>query len=205
MSRFDDLDHRLGRHEGKPHPDCSVCNPALPKPVFTARWDFESPGAPAFPDWGSLWQHRGEVLVFINPDWGWSKPVTKGGFWVPVIQTLLASKWPGESPPMSTVWGPQPKQMEFGSGQWAPRVHTMMYQNMIPDEAGLSSPLGVDLVKWAETQNHAKLIVGLSKSREFPISEVRHERSSDSATRATIIRSSVRTIPVQGLETFLSS
>jgi len=198
MSKFDELDHRLGHHDGKPNPTCAIC---LGEPsAFTAApigpWDYADLGAPAFPDWGMVWNHYDELVTFVSP-----KGEGPGGFWARIKPVKRLS--PKESI-LNQIEDRPEVQLELGSGKWHPRVKILQMKNVIPDEAGLASPLGVDLLTWAEDQNYAKLLVQLERQRMFPISDVTVQRRTLSPTNTTEIASNVRCIPLQPFEAFLS-
>lgn len=201
MSRFDELDHRLGRHDDKPHPDCPICDPALAVnaekqvPRIPKFWDHEGPAAPAFPNFGDIWVHRGETLVFVTPDGG---PSPKGGFWAspytpienaekPLIDQIL------KGTPHMTIIG---TQLEMGSGRYNSRVKTCGVTQRLPSETALSSPLGVDLPQWAQDKNRASLIVEMDRKKLFPVGEIVGTRWTDHDRDCVVIESSVRVIEI---------
>ena len=63
MSRVAELDHRIGRHDERPDPNCPLCNPDVPfAPTSTVAetgpkwWDSYGLEPPAYPDWGTVWR-----------------------------------------------------------------------------------------------------------------------------------------------------
>jgi hypothetical protein len=203
MSRFEELDHRLGRHV-EPHPNCPICDPSVavnaPPPLDTGPkyWDFDS--IPAFPNYGALWKHRDEIVTFVQAN---GNSGTPSGFWAPtsivvedphrpVIDTLIDACIPRIMQ--------KHVQMEMGSGQWAPRVQQLAIKQILPNETARHSPLGVDLGKWSQDKNHAELIVKMSISKLFPVSEITHVSAPDLARDTTTITSVVRVIEIPSIE-----
>lgn len=190
MSRFDDLDHRLGRHEDKPHPDCAICVPQQTRAEerierFVGGSTFYSDAiVPAFPNWGDFWVTDG-LRVFVN-----SRAEAHGhagGFWA---DTSTQIRGIGRSLIDEMVHGESP-QLELGSGKWATGVEILIDRHTIPNEVGRSSPLGTNLEQWAREQNHAKLIVELARNLMFPVSETIHSATEEMITDTTIVQSKV--------------
>lgn len=200
MSRFDELDHRLGRHDDKPHPDCPICDPALavnapPVPRIAKFWDHEGPGAPAFPNFGDIWMHRGETLVFVTPD----RKNPKGGFWASPYATIdnpekslieQAMDGTNHMTQLASI------QLEMGSGQYNSRVKMLGVTQRLPSETALSSPLGVDLPRWAEEKNRAQLVVDMGRKKMFPVGEIVSNQWTDHARDCTVIESTVPAIEI---------
>lgn len=197
MSKVDELDHRIGRHEGKPNSNCPLCNPEVSEQIlneveairFGSRWwDHRGGESPAFPDWGAVWvNHKDEVFAFIKEGDG----AYKGGFWAPVSKSYEETV--DRESLFATVGA---IQTEFGSGNWSSRVKMLNVSQTMPGEAAMSSPLGVDLPKMASQQNRAKLIVGMSRSDLFPVSEIAEAVSEDFTTRLLKYSSTVYTVPI---------
>ena len=200
MSRVAELDHRIGRHDERPDPNCPLCNPDVPfAPTSTVAetgpkwWDSYGLEPPAYPDWGTVWRrvHKDgaeTAYAFVNP--GGKEP---GGFWVP-----LSLRYEESLKTTDSFWifdrAAPAIQTELGSGKWSKKTRMMEAAQTLPSEAALSSPLGVDLPQMAKEQNRAKLIVGMREEHWFPVSEVEDRISEEAATNLTKVQSRVYTV-----------
>lgn len=195
MSKFDELDHRLGRHSETPNQNCPVCNPSAVNADDVAGvpkfWDYDDLGAPAFPDFGSIWKHRKEIVVFISA--GGAKSTS--GFWAsPYIAVDHRETFTDTI--QRTMYGNSTIQMEMGSGKWNPRVQDLASRQTLPSSDALRSPLGQDLPRWAEDQNRARLVAEIQKNRLFPITEITNTRWEDHSKDMVVIDSTVRVIRI---------
>lgn len=199
MSRFDEMDHKLGRHEGAPCAECTLCDPTSAQAIALVKeryWDFEGGGQPSrLPDFGSLWYQNPERMsVFVTPETGATSSIA--GFWVnawdiPDLTMMIPNKnrLDSQKKPLKIIDGISHAeisgvgeiQMEFGSGAFHERVTSMAVITRLPAEDVLRSPLGADLSEWAEDKNHATLLVQMKKDGMIPISEIEHTKRTDAS------------------------
>jgi hypothetical protein len=195
MSRFDELDHKIGRHESVPNLNCPICNPKAPREPSAVKIAAEKI-QPMFARWGDVWRSPDGPKVFVNPYLHGGKN-DKGGYWVDASAPIPDP--PKNLPKGLTYFSILPPnvatQMEFGTGEWAPETKGLVVTNALPSAAALRDPLGVDLPKWAAEQNLARLIMKIRDQNWFPVSEVFFSQREDHLTLRTNIEAGVQAIP----------
>lgn len=205
MSKIEELDHRIGRHEGTTVKGCPLCHPEVAAANISRRWwDHEGPVAPAMPRYGDLWRESplSPVMVFINPDPIWPSRLDQrkretSGFWVD-IRGGFNTSGDASKPLFLTPEGGA--QIELTTGELNLRAEWIAVKNYIPAEAGRSAVLGVNLDTWARDQNFAKLVAMMQKEYLFPICEVSHDASEGLADLRTEIRSACLVIRLNDLK-----
>lgn len=205
MSKIEEMDHKIGRHDGEVVKTCALCRPEVAAANIARRWwDHEGPVRPAMPRFGDLWRESAlaPVMVFVSPDP--IKPTRSergrntGGMWVDIRGGFNTS---GDGSKPLFITPPTGSQIELTEGGLNIRAEWIISNNYIPAEAGRSAVLGVDLAAWARDQNHARLVDKMQKEYLFPICEVVHEISENHSNLRTEVRSACLIIRLNDLKT----
>jgi hypothetical protein len=186
MSKIEELDHKIGRHEGTVIKTCALCRPETAAANIAQRWWDHEGAPPRMPRFGDLWRESAlaPVMVFVSTDHIRRRDGGTGGIWVSLADGFNAS---GTHPLFLTP--PSGAQIELTEGGVNLRAERIAVSNYIPAESGRSGPLGVDMVQWAQDQNYAKLVAMMQKEHLFPIGEIAHDVEGSLSDLRTTVRS----------------